>query len=35
LCFFAADLACGWIPTSAVLLACLFSTIARRNLRER
>lgn len=33
--FFAADLAHGWIPTGAVLLACLFSTIARRNLRER
>lgn len=33
--FFAADLAHGWLPTGAVLLACLFSTIARRNLRER
>lgn len=33
--FFAADLTYGWIPTGSVLLAYLFSTIARRNLRER
>ena len=33
--FFATENACGWIPTGAILLAWLASTIARQTLRVR